>query len=148
MATTPTPTPTPNHEFDVERLRKMTDSMITAITHPEFVDAMRKIHGTPIEDRLSMGAKLLDPEALRAAGVPLPLDMRITSRYFEPGNPGVIEIGDHNPPINTAGSGGITLPSGTYQNPLAPNKISGIANAGGCACGGGLTFCGGAGGNT
>lgn len=138
-------------EFDVDRLQQMTNSMITAITHPKFVDAMRQIKASPTEDRLSLGAKLLDPNALRAAGVPLPTDMRITSRYFEPGHPGLIEVGDQSPPTDTLN------PKTNYGPPKIPKppkdivpgfKGPSVNGPGGCACGGGLSFCGGAGGNS
>lgn len=123
-------------EFDVERLRKITDDMITAITDPAFVEAMRTLRKAPFEKRLKYGAELLNPEKLRAQGVPLPKDMRITSRYFEPGQPGVIEITDI-PGVDPRKATSI----GLFDN-LGP------LSAGGCACAGGLTFCGGAGGST
>ena len=125
-----------DNEFDVERLRKITDSMITAITAPAFVEAMRTLRKVPVEKRLEYGAELLNPEKLRAQGVPLPKDMRITSRYFEPGESAVIEITEI-PGVDPRKAAGIGL----------FDKLGPLA-AGGCACAGGLTFCGGAGGST
>jgi hypothetical protein len=125
-------------EFDRNRLRERTDQMIDAITSPPFVEAMRQLREVPVERRLAEGARLLDPAALRAAGVPLPDDMRITSRYFEPGKPGVIEVGpDRNHHDLKGFVGGQAFGVGG-----GPRAI------GGCACGGGLTFCGGAGGSS
>ncbi|QBK30394.1 hypothetical protein [Roseitalea porphyridii] len=119
-------------ELEVERLKKMSSEMIDAISSPAFVEAMRKLKETPVEDRLKVGAKLLDPKRLRKEGVPLPDDMRISSRYFEPGKP-VISVDD---------AGAFT---GTRSE--LPNDPDVVA-VGGCACGGGLSFCGGAGGST
>lgn len=126
-----------DHEFDVKRLREKTDEMITAITAPAFVEAMRQLKNTPVKDRLATGAKLLKPDALRAAGVKLPRDMRITSRYFEPGKAAVIEVGD---------LGARRVPQGGLRGTALGG--GGTVSWGGCACGGGLTFCGGAGGST
>ncbi len=119
-------------QFDVARLRKITDDMINAITSPPFVEAMRKLREAAPGARLSEGAKLLSVESLRAAGVPLPKDMLISSRYFEPDTGNVIDGGDFRMgDLPKAGPGGEAAPG-----------------IGGCACGGGLTFCGGAGGST
>jgi len=122
------------HEFDVNHLRKITDEMIVAITSPPFVEAMRKLRNTPENKRLAEGARLLQPDALRAAGVPLPKDMRISSRYFEPGNKSSFVVGDLSPIKGMENSG-------VFGN-IGPLGI------GGCACGGGLSFCGGAGGSS
>lgn len=133
----PPPVDARDYEFDSKRLQQKTDEMIKAITSPKFVEAMRQLRNTPTKSRLAEGAKLLDPKALRAAGVPLPKDMRITSRYFEPGVAGAIEVGDH---------GARRVPKGDIRGDvLGGAEPLGI---GGCACGGGLTFCGGAGGST
>lgn len=139
------PPPDPRDvEFDTDRLRKATDQMIEAITSPPFVEAMRQLRETPVERRLAEGARLLDPDALRAAGVPLPDDMRITSRYFEPGIPNVIEVPPSRFPKVPRGPrprGPVPISGGVLGIGGGPNSI------GGCACGGGLTFCGGAGGS-
>jgi hypothetical protein len=126
-----------DHEFDAARLQAKTSEMIKAITSPAFVEAMRQLKQTPVKDRLAMGAKVLDPATLRRAGVPLPSDMRITSRYFEPGKAGVIEVGD---------LGARRVPTGTIRGGTLGGSEP--LSWGGCACGGGLTFCGGAGGST
>lgn len=123
---------TANSDFDIQRLRQITDEMINAITSPPFVEAMRKLREAAPGARLSEGAKLLSTGALRDAGVPLPKDMLISSRYFEPDTGKVIDGGDFK-------MGEIPKPAPGGQN--APG-------IGGCACGGGLTFCGGAGGST
>jgi hypothetical protein len=118
-------------EFDVERLRKITSEMIDAITSPPFVEAMRKLREAPPAARLAEGAKLLSTESLRTAGVPLPKDMLISSRYFEPDSGKVINGGDFH--------------MGEVPKRPTGSQVLGI---GGCACGGGLSFCGGAGGST
>jgi hypothetical protein len=115
-------------EFDVKKLQKITADMIAAITSPPFVDAMRRLKATPPDKRLARGATLLSPAALRKKGVKLPAGIRISSRYFEEGQP-VINVTDHGAVLGDL----VVLPStaGTIC---------------GCASGGGLTFCGGAGG--
>lgn len=124
-------------DFDVARLKKITSQMIDAITSPPFVDAMRKLRAVPKEKRLTEGARLLSPDNLRRQGAPLPADMRISSRYFEPGAT----------PINVTREGATLVDNPQLHNFL-PGGTPGTASIGGCACAGGLTFCGGAGGNT
>ncbi len=126
-------------EFDSARLRQMTDQMIDAITSPGFVEAMRQLRQAPVEQRLAQGAKLLNPAKLRTAGVPLPDGMRITSRYFEPGKPEVIEVPEGGRPRRVTRSTIKGDVLGIGGDPLS---------WGACACGGGLSFCGGAGGST
>jgi hypothetical protein len=123
---------TSDSEFDVQRLRTITNEMINAITSPAFVEAMRKLREAAPASRLSEGSKLLSTDSLRAAGVPLPKDMLISSRYFEPDTGKVINGGDFQMGQVQPAPGG---------KPAAPG-------VGGCACGGGLSFCGGAGGST
>ena len=115
--------------LDVERLHRITNEMITAITSPPFVEAMRRMKATPKNERLRIGAEILTPDALRAQGVPLPTDMRVTSRYFEAGAPD-IEVGD------------------SFARTV-PDSIPALRSAngsGGCCCGGGASVCGGCGG--
>jgi hypothetical protein len=77
-------------------------------------------------------------EALSAKGVPLPPGMRITTRYFETGNPEIIEV----------------LPDGTIKETKFPSFSLGDGFApgqigwNGCACGGAASVCGGAGGGS
>jgi hypothetical protein len=116
------------NEIDPVRLQKITGEMIAAISHPAYVAAMNTMKNTPMDKRLSVASKILTPAALKAKGVPLPDGMRISSRYFEPGNPTVINIDEH----------GATI-AGPNIGPIA---------AWGCACGGAATACGGAGGGS
>ena len=118
-------------EIDPARLKKITAEMIAALTSPGYVQAMATLKQTPLDKRLSVAAKLLTPDALKKAGVPLPAGMRISSRYFEPSSPTVIRVGDH----------GAVL-AGTVGDDVGP------VGAWGCACGGGATVCGGAGGGS
>lgn len=126
--------------IDPQKVRADMDVMINMTTHPAFVDAMRTLKATPVGDRLDVGKKLLTVDALKAQGVDIPAGMRLTTRYFEPGSPDILQIN----------------PDGTVGNTIIPNANvplvpgSGPLNpyaVGGCACGGGLTFCGGAGGS-
>lgn len=115
------------NEVNPERLHEITRDMIAAISSPAFVKAMYAMNATPAERRLDVAKDILAPEKLRAEGVPLPEGMRITSRYFEPGNPTVIAVDDE----------GASTDLSREITPLA---------ACGCACGGAATVCGGAGG--
>jgi len=113
-------------DLDADRLHEVTSQMITALASPEFVEAMRKMKATADEDRLRVAAKILTPDGLRSQGVPLPMDMRITSRYFESGKP-EIEAGDSFVRFGPA--------------------FHGVRDeGGGCCCGGGASVCGGCGG--
>lgn len=120
------------NDIDTQALTKITNELIVAISSPPFVAAMKKLKATPMEKRLAVASKTLTPAVLSAKGVKLPRGMRITSRYFEPGSPDIIEVTDHGAALRNV------------------NSIPGLGAAGawGCACGGGLTFCGGAGGGS
>lgn len=111
--------------LDPERLRGEINQMIDALTSPPFVEAMRAIRAVPVSQRLAEGAKRLDPTVLREQGVPLPSNMRISSRYFDDELPEPVEVGD--------------LPAASKQASPEMNM------AGGCCCGGGATVCGGCG---
>lgn len=127
--------------LDVDRLRKITDDMITAITSPAFVDAMRTMKSTPDNQRLKVAAETLNPETLRSKGVPLPPGMRITSRYFESGKP-TIEVADPN-----EGGGAPMIKEVADLRNLSPARVAhGQTSAGICAGGGAATVCGCAGG--
>jgi hypothetical protein len=120
------------NEIDPKRLTKITADMIAAITSPAYVEAMNTLKKTPMEKRLAVATKLLTPDALRKKGVKLPEGMRISSRYFEPGKPAVIQVTDHGAFLATGIQGGDLGPMGAW----------------GCACGGAATVCGGAGGGS
>ena len=127
--------------LDVNRLRQITDSMIAVLTSPPFVEAMRTMKTTPENQRLKVGAQILTSEALRARGVPIPPDMRITSRYFETGQQ-TVEIADSPQVGDQAVAKFIDEP--TISRMLAANRLP-LAD-GGCCCGGAGTVCGGCGG--
>jgi hypothetical protein len=125
-------------ELDVNTLREITDQMIAAITHPAYVEAMREIKATAQDKRLAEAKTRLTPDALRKLGVPLPVDMRISSRYFEPGLPAPLEVGDYLPVGTDLASLSAKLPRMSDEERLLATS--------GCACGGAGTVCGGAGG--
>jgi hypothetical protein len=142
--------PTDTDPLNAIQLQKITAEMIAAISSAPFVMAMRQLKSTPKSERLDLAAEILTPDALRHQGVPLPENMRITSRYFERGNPSTIGT----PNIIEANDYGAFLTTGA--NPLDP-VAAGLApvlsttNRGrrttcACACGGAGTVCGGAGG--
>src|SRR5215813_4201012 len=81
-------------QLDPNRLRQEINEMLQALTHPAFVDALRRVNSAPLERRLLEGSRLLTPESLKAQGVPLPATARVSSRYFEEGLPSPVEFGD------------------------------------------------------
>ena len=127
----------PNDYTDAAAVKKEMDVMVNMITHPAFVDAMKTLKATPVAKRRATGKKILTVDVLKKKGVDIPDGMRLTTRYFEPGRPGVLEM----------------LPDGEIRNTKLPRFPAGDIEPnplgiGGCACGGGLSFCGGAGGST
>ena len=126
--------------LDVGRLRKLTDDMIIALTSPAFVETMRTFRATAVNERLKLGEQILTPDVLRAKGVPLPSNMRVTSRYFEAGSP-TIEVSG----LTTTGESTASPSSSAREIPNgAPGDLV-ISPMGGCCCAGGGA-CGGCGG--
>jgi len=125
----------PEQLIDANKVRKEMDAMIEMTTHPEFVAAMKAMKETPLQGRKSFGEQNLTVEALKAKGVPLPEGIRVTTRYFEPDKPEIIEFTPDGKIIKT-------------KVPKFPKDAGGNVAWGGCACGGGLSFCGGAGGGS
>lgn len=129
----------PNEMIDAGKVKAEMEQMIDMISHPAFVDAMKQLKESPVSKRQELGKSILTIDALRKAGIDVPPEMRLTTRYFEPGKPDIIEVSP----------GGVIKKT---KQPLVPiGKVGspgGEPAWGGCACGGGLTFCGGAGGGT
>ena len=90
--------------LDPKFLRKTTQDLIEALTSPAYVEAVQAVRDAPEESRLDEASKRLTPDGLRNQGVPLPSDMRITSRYFESGFPSAIDVELGDPP-----AGGVNL---------------------------------------
>jgi len=123
--------------IDRKRVKKEMDALIEMITHPAFVAAMRDLKATPVAERRKLAKDVLAIETLKSAGVTVPRGMRVTTRYFEHGKTEAIQISPDGR-LST-----IRLPK-----ELVGGRPGGLVSWGGCACGGGLTFCGGAGGGT
>lgn len=117
-------------DIDPLKLKKDTDQLISAISSPQFVAAMKRMKETPMAERLALASKTLTPSALTEAGVNLPKGMRVTSRYFEPGSPDIIEVDAFGSRLRNV------------------NSVPGSTAAWACACGGAATVCGGAGGGS
>jgi len=125
-----------NELINPVKVKKEMDAMIEMITHPAFVDAMKTMKQTPNSKRLALGKEVLSVQSLKSKGVKMPEGMRVTTRYFEPGTPEVLELRPDGKIKN------IKVPSSPLGDfILKPGRLS----WGGCACGGGLSFCGGAG---
>jgi hypothetical protein len=120
------------------KVQKQMDEMLDMITHPAFVAAMKQMKETPVSDRRALAKHVLAVDTLKGAGVKMPRGMRVTTRYFEPGKTEALQMSPEGR-LST-----IKLP----QEMVARAGKGGMVSWGGCACGGGLTFCGGAGGGT
>jgi len=112
------------YQLDRIRLTRVTTDVIQTITQPEFIERVREARRAADEGAgMEAGLQLLSIESLRAAGVDIPDDFRMTSRIFEDREKGIrLEVTD------------------------LPRDGDGVAgmmpNWGGCAGGGGWTFCG------
>ena len=126
-----------NDLINATKIKSEMNSMVDLITDPVFVDAMKSLKALPPSQRQKFGRENLTVSALTAKGVKFPAGMRLTTRYFEPGKPGVIEWKPNGSIANLK----------TIKIPVK-DHIGGPVEWGGCACGGGLSFCGGAGGGT
>ncbi|MGJ8736984.1 hypothetical protein [Zobellia laminariae] len=124
--------------IDAKKVREEMDAMIEMISHPAFVDAMKTMKKTPISKRRQLGKKILSIDHLKSKGVKVPKGMRVTTRYFESGRPGIIEL------LPNGKIRGSRFPRFPIGDKLDPGKVA----WGGCACGGAATVCGGAGGST
>lgn len=126
----------PNPMIDRQKVKKEMDALIEMISHPAFVAAMKEMKETPVAERRTLAKDVLAMDTLKNAGVKMPRGMRVTTRYFEPGKTEAIQIS----------------PDGRLSTVKLPKELvtgrGGLVSWGGCACGGGLTFCGGAGGGT
>ena len=155
-------------ELSREALMSETEEVLNAITHPTFVEEMRRFRSKSGNDRIRFAEEHLVPTALADGGVPLPDEMRVSSRVFEEGDPGSQEYVDYqegkriielirekrpdlleilrsnNPNIweDLQLVESYTRPE--FVDPADPSLVK--AGAWACACGGAATVCGGAGG--
>jgi hypothetical protein len=81
---------------EIQTLRNTASDFVNVVTSPAFLDALQAVNSAPEDQRLTEASKRLTPEALRDQGVPLPSDVRISSRYFEEGlsDPAGVELGE------------------------------------------------------
>src|SRR3954447_10028047 len=70
---------------EIQTLRNTASDFVNVVTSPAFLDALQAVNSAPEDQRLTEASKRLTPEALRDQGVPLPSDVRISSRYVEEG---------------------------------------------------------------
>jgi hypothetical protein len=127
----------PDSLIDPVKVKAEMTAMVDLISHPAFVGAMKNLKALPAGERQEYGKKNLTVAALEQKGVRFPAGMRLTTRYFENGKAGFVEW-------RPDGSSAVTKAA---EMPIASHG-KGTVQWGGCACGGGMTFCGGAGGGT
>lgn len=126
----------PTMLIDPDKIRAEMESMIAIVTNPAFVAAMNRLRETPVNKRREFGKRTLTSDALAAQGVNIPGNMRLTTRYFEPGKSRYLEID-----------------SDGELHPRAMPKFRGKHTFGGtvqwglCFCGGTGPFAAGAGGS-
>jgi hypothetical protein len=105
-------------QLNRERLLRVTNELINAMTSPEFIEKMRLARSVSDTDSgVSAVARLLSIDGLRASGVDIPPDLRLTSRVFE----------------DIAEGFRLEIKSGTRERARAAWGV--------CAGGGGLSFC-------
>jgi hypothetical protein len=153
--------------LDRDRLKVITQEMVEAITSPEYIEAIQAVRNAPEEERLVEASRRLAVDALREAGVRLPEDVRISSRYFEEDLPTGLELGNVSG-VNVINELNATRPGlldelrqsnpdvferlvtidlpGTPVGPTGTGGRMPETGISGCAGAGGLTFCGCAGG--
>lgn len=122
--------------IDRKKVKKEMDALIEMVAHPAFVAAMKQMKEAPVAERKKLAKGVLAVDTLKDAGVTMPRGMRVTTRYFEPGKTKAIQVTSDGR-LST-----VTLPKDFVAGG------GGLVAWGGCACAGGLSFCGGAGGGT
>ncbi|MGJ8736987.1 hypothetical protein [Zobellia laminariae] len=124
-----------NELINTQKIRAEIEAMIEMISHPAFVEAVKTMKKKPISKRRQLGKKILSIDHLRSKGVMVPKGMRVTTRYFESGRPGIIELLPDGKIRNTK------YPRFLIGDKLNPGKVA----WGACVCGGTGSFCAGAG---
>lgn len=81
-------------DLDRASLKERTDRMLETVTSPAFLEQLEAVRRVPVERRIDEAAKRLTPAALKQAGIELPDDVRVSSRYFEEGDDAIIELGE------------------------------------------------------
>src|SRR5688500_14559272 len=112
--------------LNTSHLKKITNELIETITSDEFLNRMREVRNAPEGERMRAAAAFLSIDALRSAGLEIPKDLRVASRYFEEGAPA--EVSPTTPGMRAAGSSG----SG-QATPLGVCAGGGVDSVCGCA---------------
>jgi hypothetical protein len=59
------------------------NSLIPVVTHQGFLDLLREIEEAPPKEKTEVASRLASVDALRARGVAIPEDFRVSMRWFE-----------------------------------------------------------------
>lgn len=82
------------NRFRSDALRAETDKIISLVTQDEFASRVSAVLAAPPSEQLDLAAQTMSPAALRAAGLPVPDNARVSSRYFEEGGNLSHDLGD------------------------------------------------------
>jgi hypothetical protein len=83
-----------NEDLTPESIRDASEKLIEVVTSPEYLELAAEINALPVADRFEAISERLTPGALRARGLELPEELRISPRWFEPPQAGVLTADD------------------------------------------------------
>ncbi|MHA6757810.1 hypothetical protein [Streptacidiphilus sp. PAMC 29251] len=93
-----------NEDLSPESVREASEQLIRVVTSPQYLEMAAEINALPQEDRFEATKTLLTVDALRARGLDIPESLRISPRWFEPPQVGLVTADDvlaHQAPGST-----------------------------------------------
>jgi hypothetical protein len=127
--------------FKVANMRAEVNNIVDLVTRDAFIDRVKAVLKAPPADQLKLASQTLTPAALKAAGLPIKDDTRVSSRYFEESSKRSSVLG-----TGAASAMPISIPHdvvdprlAVLRQKLGPNTNVSIqdANASVCVCVGG-----------
>lgn len=139
-------------------MRETAEMVLQVLTSPQFLEQVKLVKEAPPERRLQEASKRLTPNALRAIGIELPTNIRVSSRYFDDQAQSEVELADTPAGMNIVNALNearpglldelkVTRPD-IFKRITEPDLAAGTtfrAAAGGCVCGGWAGGCAGGG---
>lgn len=83
-----------NEDLSPASMRDASEELIRVVTSPEYLSLAAEINALPQAERFAATQARLTPEALRARGLEIPEALRISPRWFEPPQDGVLTADD------------------------------------------------------